>query len=176
MELPSLNARYQRLAAGAPSAPGRTPLTIPNVLLLALAVISATAGALIGRRTADSLVPLKTHREVFVYNRTFSDDPRVDDNAVAAWDSVVPGELHLSSLVNPPVLVLIALIWKLCVLYLWHRKSLFVYPVSGPPTPLPGWGNERVYRDYAESEDVGGGAESDWEWGFSSEHGHDGHA
>ncbi|KAL4887399.1 hypothetical protein BJY04DRAFT_212436 [Aspergillus karnatakaensis] len=31
-----------------------------------------------------------TSLAVFVYNRTFGDDPRVDGNTIAAWDSIVP--------------------------------------------------------------------------------------
>ncbi|KAL4957795.1 hypothetical protein BDW69DRAFT_180307 [Aspergillus filifer] len=44
-----------------------------------------------------TIVPLNTHREVFAYNRTFGDDTQVDNNTIAARDSIVPvsqGSVH----------------------------------------------------------------------------------
>ncbi|EFR05193.1 hypothetical protein MGYG_08207 [Nannizzia gypsea CBS 118893] len=35
-------------------------------------------------------IPLGTVREIFTYNRTFGDDPRMDHGTLAAWDSLVP--------------------------------------------------------------------------------------
>ncbi|KAL4869530.1 hypothetical protein BDV12DRAFT_75899 [Aspergillus spectabilis] len=97
MELLRFNLRFQRLHGGAPSGPRPYSPTF-CLLLLVLIAISASVGAVIGRRTLDcrgysnrkSIIPLYTHKEAFVYNRTFGEDPQVDENTVIAWDSIVP--------------------------------------------------------------------------------------
>lgn len=37
-------------------------------------------------------IPLGTIKEIFTYNRTFGEDPRIDNGTLAAWDSLVPSE------------------------------------------------------------------------------------
>lgn len=45
-------------------------------------------------------ISLGTIKEIFTYNRTFGEDPRIDNGTLAAWDSLVPSEQLLTSQIS----------------------------------------------------------------------------
>ncbi|EGE03389.1 hypothetical protein TEQG_02425 [Trichophyton equinum CBS 127.97] len=104
MELFNFKPQYQPVASNNSARPGvlsslrQYPLG-NYIVLLAIAAVSAGIGALIGRSSlgcgscvqySNPEIPLGTIKEIFTYNRTFGEDPRLDNGTLAAWDSLVP--------------------------------------------------------------------------------------
>ncbi|RAH86269.1 hypothetical protein BO86DRAFT_395707 [Aspergillus japonicus CBS 114.51] len=101
----NLRPRYEPLNPNFDPSRLRTRL-VPQrcylVVWLITIVIAAGIGGLIGSHLdhhrpcqpspgySNPSIPLRTHKEVFTYNRTFGADPREDANTQAAWDSIVP--------------------------------------------------------------------------------------
>ncbi|PLB51575.1 hypothetical protein P170DRAFT_461780 [Aspergillus steynii IBT 23096] len=45
---------------------------------------------ILGLSALAALIPLPTHKQIFLYNKTFGADPQTDNTTVAAWDSLLP--------------------------------------------------------------------------------------